>query len=96
MQPYRSTPSPSGSINSQDADLAMPPHSTSSSGLFLPSSSSNSFAEPLQFTPSTAPATKLSLMFIDRIRRESNLSKAQYAELQKMLAVCVIYLNILS
>jgi len=35
-------------------------------------------------------------MFIDRIRRESNLSKAQYAELQKMLAVCVIYLNILS
>ena len=85
MQPYDS----SSSVISQD-DLSQ---TVSSSGLFLPSPSIRPFTfgspheEELPLSPLPAVSTKLSPMFVDRITRESNLSKPQHGELQKMLAV---------
>lgn len=98
MRPYNSesTPTPPSSSISQGNDLVgISSQTVPSSGLFLPSPSDSShsfsFGSPdgEQFQPSTlpAPSTKLSPMFVDRITCESNLSKPQHAELQKMLAV---------
>ena len=89
MQPYDS----SSSVISQD-DLSQ---TVSSSGLFLPSPSIRPFTfgspheEELPLSPLPAVSTKLSPMFVDRITRESNLSKPQHGELQKMLAVRPIH-----
>ena len=89
MQAYDS-PTLSSSSISQDNNLGILSRTAPSSGLFLPSPSSRPFGLPYeeQLENSLPPTpTKLSPLFVDRITRESNLSKPQHAELQKMLAV---------